>query len=235
MRFSQKSALTGIIFIIVLSATFSLTSRPIRSLLGMFKGWRLPYDAEVEYLESTGTQWIDTGVVPKNSTGFQVSCRCLGTTSLANYRLIGVQDGSIRCLFSVQAFGTDNTFFGWNTAINQLGLYYDVDVDASLNYLNNRYAILNGQTKANNLSTLGVITRPMYLFGNNSANGNIPDNFSERVYLARISEDSTLVRDFIPVRFTNEKDEPEGAMYDRVSGELFRNQGTGAFVIGPDL
>ena len=23
---------------------------------------KLPYDAEVEYLESTGTQWIDTGI-----------------------------------------------------------------------------------------------------------------------------------------------------------------------------
>ena len=45
-----------------------------------------------------------------------------------------------------------------------------------------------------------------------------------------------LVRDFIPVRFTNELGQSEGAMYDRVSGELepFRNKGTGAFLWGPD-
>ena len=42
------------------------------------------------------------------------------------------------------------------------------------------------------------------------------------------------VRDFIPVRFTNELGQSEGAMYDRVSGQLFRNAGTGSFVIGPD-
>ena len=42
------------------------------------------------------------------------------------------------------------------------------------------------------------------------------------------------VRDFIPVRFTNERGETEGAMYDRVSGQLYRNSGTGAFIIGPD-
>ena len=30
---------------------------------GAWSGKRLPYDAEVEYLESTGTQWIDTGIV----------------------------------------------------------------------------------------------------------------------------------------------------------------------------
>lgn len=40
--------------------------------------------------------------------------------------------------------------------------------------------------------------------------------------------------DMIPVRFTNENCVSEGAMYDRVSGKLFRNQGTGTFIIGPD-
>ena len=45
---------------------------------------------------------------------------------------------------------------------------------------------------------------------------------------------NTLVRDFIPVRFTNENGVTEGAMYDRVSGALFRNAGTGAFTIGPN-
>ena len=34
---------------------------------GFAVGKSLPYDAEVEYLESTGTQWIDTGVkIEKN-------------------------------------------------------------------------------------------------------------------------------------------------------------------------
>lgn len=43
-----------------------------------------------------------------------------------------------------------------------------------------------------------------------------------------------ILIDFIPVRFTNELGQSEGAMYDRVSGEFFRNSGTGSFVIGPD-
>ena len=37
------------------------------------------------------------------------------------------------------------------------------------------------------------------------------------------------VRDFIPVRVVT-----VGYMYDRVSGQLFGNAGTGAFIIGPD-
>lgn len=43
-----------------------------------------------------------------------------------------------------------------------------------------------------------------------------------------------IARDSIAVRFTNELGETEGAMYDRVSGQLYRNAGTGAFIIGPD-
>ena len=35
--------------------------------------------------------------------------------------------------------------------------------------------------------------------------------------------------DFIPVRVGD-----IGYLYDRMSGQLFGNQGTGAFIIGPD-
>lgn len=54
------------------------------------------------------------------------------------------------------------------------------------------------------------------------------------VKTARIVSTGTVLFDAIPVRFTNENGVSEGAMYDRVSGKLFRNVGTGAFIIGPD-
>jgi hypothetical protein len=45
-----------------------------------------------------------------------------------------------------------------------------------------------------------------------------------------ILKNGTIVRDFIPVRKGD-----VGYMYDRVSGQLFGNAGTGAFVLGSDL
>ena len=60
------------------------------------------------------------------------------------------------------------------------------------------------------------------------------DVYQGRIYCLKIEQGGVLVRDFIPVRFTNENGQAEGAMFDRVSGELYRNQGTGAFIIGPD-
>ena len=41
--------------------------------------------------------------------------------------------------------------------------------------------------------------------------------------------------DLVPVRFTNENGYDEGAMFDEVSKKLFRNIGSGAFKLGPDL
>jgi hypothetical protein len=51
----------------------------------------------------------------------------------------------------------------------------------------------------------------------------------------KIEQDGVMVYDLIPVRFLNEDGIWEGAMYDLVSEELFLNQGTGSFIIGPDL
>lgn len=65
---------------------------------------------------------------------------------------------------------------------------------------------------------------------------NQPNNLARmRLYSLKIYSNGVLVRDFIPVRFTNEQGQSEGAMYDRVTRRLFRNSGTGEFIVGPDV
>ena len=51
----------------------------------------LPYDAEIEYLESTGTQYIDTGVLCHKDNGFIATCEFLRNTSEVYPALIGAQ------------------------------------------------------------------------------------------------------------------------------------------------
>lgn len=53
--------------------------------------------------------------------------------------------------------------------------------------------------------------------------------------IAMFDETGEAVFDMIPYRFKNEDGIDEGAFYDMISGELYRNQGTGSFVIGPDI
>ena len=49
--------------------------------LGRGGGAKLPYDAEVEYLESTGTQYIDTGVIADSNVGFAIDGMMLERTT----------------------------------------------------------------------------------------------------------------------------------------------------------
>ena len=53
--------------------------------------------------------------------------------------------------------------------------------------------------------------------------------FRGRFGYVKIYQNGILVRDYIPVRVGD-----VGCFYDRVSGQLFGNAGTGAFIIGPD-
>ena len=66
----------------------------------------------------------------------------------------------------------------------------------------------------------------LWLFG---ANGSTSEKTNGRISSCKIYHSGAIVCDFIPVRVGT-----VGYMYDRVSGQLFSNQGTGAFVIGPD-
>ena len=75
-------------------------------------------------------------------------------------------------------------------------------------------------------------TIPIYLFAGSGSAGPSKCRISS-FDITDIATETKLL-DIVPVRFTNELNQSEGAMYDRVSGQLFRNAGTGAFTIGPD-
>lgn len=75
-------------------------------------------------------------------------------------------------------------------------------------------------------------------FGSTSANIRLFHGYNGRTP-AQIAEykhtkNGVVVCNLIAVRFTNENGVSEGAMYDKVTKQLFRNQGTGSFIIGPD-
>ena len=68
--------------------------------------------------------------------------------------------------------------------------------------------------------------RPVFLFGITQGDGQ-PSQLSQiRIYHAKFGN----VRDFIPVRVGQ-----TGYLYDRVSGQLFGNLGSGDFILGPDI
>ena len=55
-------------------------------------GELLPYDAQIQYLQSNGSQWIDTGVKFKGSSKIEISFMGLAQNNLA----VDIEQGRIR-------------------------------------------------------------------------------------------------------------------------------------------
>lgn len=88
-------------------------------------------------------------------------------------------------------------------------------LSADINGTSYSRTIYNGNANQNNIRLFGNLSQQISQFTLYDLNG------------------AALI-DLIPVRFMNETGQQEGAMYDKVSKQLFRNKGTGSFIIGPD-
>ena len=180
----------------------------------------LPYDAEVQFLESTGTQYIDTGLKGianeqitidfKNVSGSSMAgiFGSRTTSSTGKVWLIRSQNYSIRA-----SLGSSS-----NVTIASLSGRYKVVIDTG-----NGTALVNN-TNSYNIGSFTTSDYNMLLFTNQTANtiNSIPN---VRVYELIIGDRMHL----IPVRVGS-----VGYMYDRVSRQLFGNAGTGDFIVGPD-
>jgi hypothetical protein len=185
---------------------------------------RLPYDAEVEFLESTGTQWIDTGII-SDGTGLTVEVTCSKTTSATQEMAIVGRSGNN----GFDLYVLNSKFELWNSSNRvaknpttiSAGEVYDVIGSTAGGAMN---LSVNGV----NSSRSGVTSFPnrnIVLFRHNSKY-----YWVGRLMFCKIWQNGVLVRDFIPVRKGT-----VGYLYDRVSGKLFGNAGTGDFVLGPDV
>lgn len=221
----------------------------------MVDGKRLPYDAEVEWIQGDGSSYIDfpdvLGLVGKpmilnDTPPFRL---LLGIHGFATLETAGSRTGvalsSNRPRFIQTLLSTATTYgslvWGGNTALNKStyptvgSVGFSVTVDGSGHAAHN---IVNGEvvSTALNLNYPTIYYASPRLFANGATNANgwsstaNINGFLRVSYLLIESADS-VVLDAIPVRKGQ-----VGLMYDRVSGELFGNSaGTGAFVIGPDI
>ena len=177
----------------------------------------LPYDAEVEYLESTKTQLIDTGYVLSASDRIVVQVYFQEDDIFGNMAILGILNPKLwittgRCRFNDENFADINK-------LRESGAWNSISIDKDYCTCNGTAVPMSNGTFLNNSLSL-------FLFG---VNGDTSVNTNGRISSCKIYHSGVLVRDYIPVRKGT-----VGYMFDRVSGELFGNAGTGAFIIGPD-
>lgn len=192
-------------------------------------GNALPYDAEIEYLESDGYCVVSTNTV---LTGYDntIYAKFLirGYTSEAKYygNVWGCYGGEVYNTYRViRGGGNDKSILIYNGRRASDGYTrnsYALNTVCNLTLNPNNY-IINGTTKNytnnNNRGTENtVVFKPFF-------------NWSKLlVYYFKVLKGDSVILDLIPVRVGQ-----VGYMYDKVSGQLFGNSGTGNFILGNDV
>ena len=188
---------------------------------------QLPYYCEVEYLESTGTQWIDTGIAfdvfPISINMGFMKMNWTAPTDFFGTVAPGVGNYIIdedRHAFYIR-YGT-NKHSGESGKV-LMSTYYDIELSVSSEGVGSFVA--NGKTlQTDKPAFIGSSEHHTFPGRRYLGGGNV------RFYFVKVVNGGKLVRDFIPVLDR----EMRPAMYDRVTGKLFYNKGTGEFLIGPD-
>lgn len=188
---------------------------------------RLPKGyTEVEYIQSSGTQYINTNFVPNQDTRVILDIEITDAIS------------SIKSIFGVRT-GTSSAAFGmWITN----GVYYPQYGDVAYNAkpinkttsgrvlidMNKNVANVNGTSVTFSKSTFNS-GYPLFLLNMNSAGTVDTRMMNCKTYACQIYDNGTLVRDYIPCI----NSDGTAGLYDMVNGVFYGNAGTDSFAEGP--
>ncbi len=186
---------------------------------------------QVEYLQSSGTQYIMTNIVATNTHGVYAKLSSANITS--DLLFFGSKASSTNSRFWV---GNSNTlYFGWNTVLsNKSTISQNVVFTLQMNYYNNRKTIFNGTTTNSNLATLTTNSNKIAIFAGN--NGSIVAKSSIKLYEIKFSNGSEDIAHFVPCydkynMVTSTK--YNAGLCDVLHNEFYPNQGTDYFDYGP--
>ena len=166
----------------------------------------------IEYLQFTGTQYIDTGAIVDSNTGFDITFEVLnGQSGSPYYNLFGVRGndssggtGETQNFFRIDTIAVDSnsgTEFKYGSTVYNSGIKNTSKINIKL--LNKVYTKPDGST----ITVTGTITTglSMYIGCINKAGTAYGNKASMKIYKFKIYSGSTLTHDFIPVQRVSDK------------------------------
>lgn len=183
---------------------------------------------QLEYIESTGTQYIDTGFKPNNNTRTVMDAQILaGVAPTITCIYFGCRGGGYFYeLYKASTTNQNLTFLYGNSYSQTFSVDYSKRRTVEIN---KNTAIVDGVSK-----TYATITYQMayslYLGADNDA-GIARAITPMRFHSCQIYDNGVLTRNFIPCKNSS----GEVGLYDLVNGVFYGNAGTGAFIAGPEF
>lgn len=180
---------------------------------------------QVSYIQSSGTQYVDTGFKPSwnsrvvvdvsdisSSNAMIFGCRnTASTTAAQQFNIYRRDTGVVR-----------SDYFGTNASLSVADTTGRAVIDK-----NGNVVTMYGNTVTNTAVSSGTVSYNMFLFAVNNV-GTANSHASYKLYSCQIYDNGTLVRDYVPCI------NPGGTagLYDMVNAKFYTNAGSGAFTVG---
>lgn len=193
-------------------------------------GSSLPYDAEIEYIESTGNQYINLPFGFDKTDEIYTSFNVPSNLKSDKYMICPI------------TWNNNNNRFGMGNHTSMLTAAYGNRVTDNTHLYPGTNAdniIHDWQYKDYVFSVTDIVGIPSLdctsiTFGGTTANLRLfygyNSNTKGKLRSYKHIKNGVVVVDLIAVRVGQ-----VGYMYDKVSGELFGNDGTGSFILGQDI
>lgn len=190
--------------------------------------WEAPPYVQIDYIQSSGTQYINTGVIGKSGISTEIGWMFSSAPTSYGSILSSRIAGGARIYTAYYLPGTGmviayNALISGKTNTVTTGTWYEYETTLENG---EQHFYING-VEAQTSSTTGEVNTnyPLYAFALNEG-GTAKDFAIGKMSYCKIYDNGTLVRDFIPVQM---KDTAEIGLWDRVEGKFYGNDGTGKF------
>ncbi len=190
---------------------------------------KLPSEyTEVKYIESTGTQYIDTNYVPNTNTSVEIQ-----------YQITDLNNSEEQSIFSLGttadsleeysfSYDSSNLYFRFSDSEITNGESTYLNIDKAKIYLDKASVKYNDTVIANfdgKLSLSSNLTSTLYLFAKQS-DSSVGNYFVGKIYRCIIKESDSIIRNLVPCYRNSDN---VAGLYDTANSVFYTNSGTGNF------
>ena len=182
----------------------------------------------LEYIQSSGTQYIDTGFKPNQNTRVVMDIEILSTSG-TTAAIFGARNSTsssnnafVLWKISNSAFRSDYRSSTSKVSVTPIGRH---TIDK------NKNAITIDSTRATHTAGTFQASYNLCLFANNGSGTIDSRKIHAKLYSCQIYDNGTLIRDYIPIR----SDDGSIGLYDQINEVFYPNKGSGTFTAGPSV
>lgn len=190
-------------------------------------GSRLPEGyTELAWIESSGTQYVDTGFKPDQNTRVVMDAQSVvaGAIYWGCRASSSSTDSKAFVVLGLSAGGVRSDYFGSTKSLTGVVATSRITLDQ------NKNAFTAGGSSATHTATTNASSLDLYLCAINQAgSATTISGKGIRIYSCQVYDNGTLIRDYVPCI------NPDGVvgLFDVVNKKFYGNAGTGVFVAGP--